>query len=160
MTELNPFSHKDEQNKLSINENFTESASENDYENFSQFECCKNIDSIDSSYPESSKKKYQNYLSKNIYIPELFLERKNIEKYICGLCGNVCDDIVECGCECGKYFCKKCLVICYDKELKCPICRADTKGEIIEAQTSHPVVSDPHVCAIADCSICFRSYSS
>lgn len=133
MTELNPFSHQEKENSITINENYTESVSENDYE-FTSLDCYPSFNSLDSSYPVSPNKKFPAFLKKSIFLPDLFLEKKNIQKYICSLCDNVCDEVVKPACKCGKYFCKSCLTIFYEKEQKCPLCEDPTKGELIEAK--------------------------
>ena len=57
MTEINPFSRSEIKKSIEINDNYTESASENDYP-IPEFQ---SFNSIDSSYPESPKKRFPNF---------------------------------------------------------------------------------------------------
>ena len=73
-------------------------------------------------------KKFPNFPIKNIYSPELFLEQEYIEKFICGICENVCDDPVMQLCGCEQMYCRKCLLFYYDNyHHKCPECKKETK---------------------------------
>ena len=85
-----------------------------------------------NSYPSIStnnsepykKKKFPNYPIKNIFLPELFLEQEYLDKYICGICENVCDDPVYQCCGCKQMFCKRCLLFYYDNNNReCPECK-------------------------------------
>jgi len=132
MTELNPFSRDERKKSLDMNDNYTESGSENDYP-MVDYQSFNSLDT--SSYPESTKKRFPGYLVKSIYLPELFLDQKVIEDYKCGLCENVCEEAVKAECKCGKLFCKNCLEFYFkEKEEKCPICEMQTNGKIIEAE--------------------------
>ena len=107
MTEIIPFFHKNKE-IIQINDfnNYTESASENDYENFPPVESFESLNSLESSLPESPNKKFPNFPVKSIFYPELFLNQSNLSKYICGLWENVCDEAVTPGCKCGNLFAK------------------------------------------------------
>ena len=139
MTEINPFSHKEKNNQLNINDNFTESASENDFGNFSQIDY-QSFNSLDSYFPELPNKKFPNFPIKSIFNPDLFLEKEKIKSYICGLCENVCEDAVKAKCKCEQLFCKKCLQFFYEREKKCPLCEKSTKGELIEADYEDKII--------------------
>ena len=81
--------------------------------------------SSSTNYSEPpKKKKFPNYPIKNIFLPELFLEQEYLEKFICGICENVCDDpVVQC-CGCEQLFCRKCLLFYYDNNNReCPECK-------------------------------------
>ena len=137
MTEINPFSRSEIKKSIEINDNYTESASENDYP-IPEFQ---SFNSIDSSYPESPKKRFPNFPIKSIFSPELFLEQTIIEKLICGICENVCDEAVKIECKCGNIFCKKCLEFYLKKmEEKCPLCQKATKGKIIDAKAENMLI--------------------
>ena len=135
MTEIIPFFHKNKE-IIQINDfnNYTESASENDYENFPPVESFESLNSLESSLPESPNKKFPNFPVKSIFYPELFLNQSNLSKYICGLWENVCDEAVTPGCKCGNLFCKKCLNFYYDNEKKkCPKCKYGG-GEVVRSE--------------------------
>ena len=88
--------------------------------------------SSSTNYSEPpKKKKFPNYPIKNIFLPELFLEQEYLEKFICGICENVCDDpVVQC-CGCEQLFCRKCLLFYYDNNNReCPECKQITKEPI------------------------------
>ena len=132
MTELNPFSRNERKKSFEINDNYTESASENDYP-IPEYQSLNSIDS--SIYQESTKKRFPNFPIKSIFLSGLFLDQTNIEKYKCGLCENICDEATKPECKCGNIFCKKCLEFYFKKiEEKCPICQKTTKGKIIDAK--------------------------
>ena len=119
--ELNPFNKNEKDNSIDhlseiieVN-NYTEE-SENDF-NFSHIESVPDLGSLESSLPETPNKNGRHFPVKSIFSPELFLDKKNIENYLCGLCKNVCDEAVKAKCNCGKLFCRKCLTFYYDNEL-------------------------------------------
>ena len=72
---------------------------------------------------------YPFYENKNIYNPELFINNFDfMDRYICGLCKNICDNprYEYCGCE--SVFCKKCLDLYYESNNnKCPKCQKETR---------------------------------
>ena len=91
-----------------------------------------NLNSLSPSVQNNIKppkaKKFPNFPIKNIYSPELFLEQEYIEKFICGICENVCDDPVMQLCGCEQMYCRKCLLFYYDNyHHKCPECKKETK---------------------------------
>ena len=132
MKELNPFSLEENKKPFEIFENFNESVSESDYPMFEPHSSC----SLDSySFPDSSKKKFPTFPKKSIFLPQLFLDEKNIEIYKCGLCENICDDAVKSGCKCKSIFCRECLSFYFkQKSEKCPLCGKQTNGKIIKAE--------------------------
>ena len=115
MTEINPFSRKGKENSIiniaEMNEmnNFTES-SENDFQPMQNLESLNSFNESSLSLSETPKKKFPNFPIKSLFYPDLFLDKKSIQNYLCGLCENACDDAVKAkGCKCGKIFCKACL---------------------------------------------------
>ena len=98
------------------------------------------IENINVSSPPSNstfyseppkKKKFPNYPIKNIFLPELFLDQEYLDKYICGICENVCDDPVYQCCGCKQIFCRKCLFFYYDNNNReCPECKQISKEPI------------------------------
>ena len=149
MTELNPFSHDERKKSLDMNDNYTESGSENDYP-MVDYQSFNSLDT--SSYPESTKKRFPGFPIKSVYLPELFLDQKVIEKYKCGLCENICDEAVKAECKCG-IFCKKCLELYFkEREKKCPLCEKQTNGKIIEAEAENIFIKSQKMkCVNFDC---------
>ena len=131
MKELNPFSKDEMKKSFDMQESFNESVSESDFPMFESH----SFNSLDSSFQSCSKKKFPAFLKKSIFLPELFLDKKDIEIYKCGLCENICDDAVKSGCKCKNIFCKECLSFYLkQKKEKCPLCGKQTKGKIIPAE--------------------------
>ena len=141
MTEINPFSNKDKENSIinlaEMNDvnNFTES-SENDFAPIQNMESINSFNESSISFSEPPNKRFPNFPIKSIFIPELFSDKDSIQKYLCGLCENVCDDPVRLKeCKCKKIFCRNCIdFYINNKKMKCPLCNRKTDGEIIEAK--------------------------
>ena len=149
MTEINPFSRKGKENSIiniaEMNEmnNFTES-SENDFQPMQNLESLNSFNESSLSLSETPKKKFPNFPIKSLFYPDLFLDKKSIQNYLCGLCENVCDDAVKAkGCKCGKIFCKECLKFYYNNIKKeCPLCHKYTNGEIGEATEENTFIQN------------------
>ena len=88
---------------------------------------CSSVQKI--SFSHSLLKKYPSYENKNIYDPQLFINNYDyMDRFICGLCKNICDDPRYQYCGCESAFCKKCLDLYYDSNNnKCPICQKETR---------------------------------
>ena len=84
--------------------------------------------STNNSEFQKKKKKFPNYPIKNIYHPDLFLDQEYLDKFICGICENVCDDpVIQC-CGCENLYCRKCLLFYYDHyNRECPECKQVSK---------------------------------
>ena len=144
MTEINPFSRKEKENSIinlaEMNEinNFTES-SENDFQPVQNMESINSFNESSLSLSEAPNKKFPNFPIKSLFIPELFSDQNSIQKYLCGLCENVCDDPVKLGwCKCGRLFCRNCLdFYINNKKKECPLCNKKKNGEIIEAKNEN-----------------------
>ena len=137
MTEINPFRKEKENSIINVLNNYNEeSSSENEFDNFSP----ESLNSLESSYPESTNKKFPNFPIKSIFLPELFCEQNTVKKYLCGLCENVCDEPVRVGCKCGNIFCKKCLNFYLNNEKKeCPLCGGGGV-EVVEAKKENMII--------------------
>ena len=106
--------------------NFTES-SENDFPPIQNMESINSFNESSISFSEPPNKRFQNFPIKSIFIPELFSDKDSIQKYLCGLCENVCDDPVRLKeCKCKKIFCRNCIdFYINNKKMKCPLCNAN-----------------------------------
>ncbi len=102
----------------------------NQYDNNEFISPMENINYFPSPSPSTNycetqkRKKFPNFPIKNIYHPELFLDRECLDTFKCGICENICDDPVIPCCGCDKIFCRKCLFFYYDNNHnECPECK-------------------------------------
>ena len=111
-----------------------------DKENKSNDDISSNFaNEMDSSQPI----KNSIYEEKNIYFPELFVNNNDfIERYKCGLCGNICVNPRYQNCSCESAFCKRCLDLYYDSNYhKCPICKKETR-ELMPSNNFNELIFD------------------
>ena len=122
-----------------------------DKENKSNDDISSNFaNEMDSSQPI----KNSIYEEKNIYFPELFVNNNDfIERYKCGLCGNICVNPRYQNCSCESAFCKRCLDLYYDSNYhKCPICKKEAR-ELMPSSTFNELIFDLNMkCKNAGCS--------
>ena len=79
---------------------------------------------------------------KNIFIPSLIISHDFIDRYICGLCKNICDEPRFQYCSCPTPFCKRCLDLYYDSnQNKCPKCKKVTR-ELIPGEAFNESILD------------------
>ena len=111
----------------------------------------KSNNDIYSNGMNSIKKKYQ---GKNIYFKNLFV--KNIDyigRFICGLCGNICENPRYQYCGCESVFCKRCLDLYYDSNHhRYPKCKKETKELIPSSSFNESILNLNMRCTNVNCS--------
>ena len=91
-------------------------------------------DNMDDNKDINSPKISNYFPIKNIYDPELFIDKLvNLERFKCGLCECICEIPRYQYCGCNQVYCQRCLNLFYDNyHHHCPKCQKETK-ELIPA---------------------------
>ena len=111
--------------------------------------------SLIPNFSSSGRKKYPSFPIKNIYLPKLFVNNNDfIERYVCGLCENICENPRYQYCGCEQIYCKKCLDFYYETfHHMCPKCQKETNELIPNENVNQSILKLKMKCCnyVNDC---------